>query len=75
MQYWSPSYCRSVEFVCSLCVDVGFLWFPDGIDEHDGAAHASVCCSLVLFLFLFVCPVLSNDFLISFTRNNSLDIE
>ncbi len=35
---------------------------------------ASVCCSLVLFLFLFVCPVLSNDFLISFTRNELLDI-
>ncbi len=35
---------------------------------------ASVCCSLVLFLFLFVCPVLSNDFPISFTRNELLDI-
>ncbi len=35
---------------------------------------ASVCCSLVLFLFLFVCPVLSNDFPISFTRNKLLDI-
>ncbi len=35
---------------------------------------ASVCCSLVLFLLLFVCPVLSNDFPISFTRNELLDI-
>ncbi len=35
---------------------------------------ASVCCSLVLFLFLFVCPVLSNVFPISFTRNELLDI-
>ncbi len=35
---------------------------------------ASVCCSLVLFLFLFVCPVLINDFPISFTRNELLDI-
>ncbi len=35
---------------------------------------ASVCCSLVLFLILFVCPVLSNDFPISFTRNELLDI-
>ncbi len=35
---------------------------------------ASVCCSLVLFLFLFVYPVLSNVFPISFTRNDLLDI-
>ncbi len=35
---------------------------------------ASVCCSLVLFLFLFVCPVLSNVFPISFTRNKLVDI-
>ncbi len=35
---------------------------------------ASVCCSLVLLLFLFVCPVLSNVFPISFTRNELLDI-
>ncbi|KAL0153421.1 hypothetical protein M9458_051259 [Cirrhinus mrigala] len=35
---------------------------------------ASVCCSFVLFLFLFVCPVLSNVFPISFSRNELLDI-
>ncbi|KAI2652653.1 RNA-directed DNA polymerase from mobile element jockey [Labeo rohita] len=35
---------------------------------------ASVCCSFVLFLFLFVCPVLSNIFPISFSRNELLDI-
>ncbi|KAI2668905.1 hypothetical protein H4Q32_027217 [Labeo rohita] len=35
---------------------------------------ASVCCSFVLFLFLFVCPVLSNIFPISFSRNKLLDI-
>ncbi len=35
---------------------------------------ASVCCSLVLLLFLLVCPVLSNVFPISFTKNKLLDI-
>ncbi|KAL0154303.1 hypothetical protein M9458_050416, partial [Cirrhinus mrigala] len=35
---------------------------------------ASVCCSFVLFLFLLVCPVLSNIFPISFSRNELLDI-
>ncbi len=33
-----------------------------------------VCCSLVLLLFLFVCPVLSIGFPISFTRYKLLDI-
>ncbi len=35
---------------------------------------ASVWCSLVLLQFLFVCPVLSNVFPISFTRNELMDI-
>ncbi|KAL0152423.1 hypothetical protein M9458_052146 [Cirrhinus mrigala] len=35
---------------------------------------ASVCCSFVFLLFLFVCPVLSNVFPISFSRHELLDI-
>ncbi len=54
---------------------VKVLWSDESTDNMM-APHmaASVCCSLVLFLFLFVCPVLSNDFPISFTRNELLDI-
>ncbi len=43
--------------------------------EHDGAAHG--CFGLLLvgtFSVFVVCPVLSNDFPISFTRNELLDI-
>ncbi len=62
-------------YVC-VCVYIYIYIYIFCIYSNMMAPHmaASVCCSLVLFLFLFVCPVLSNDFPISFTRNELLDI-
>ncbi len=65
---------RSCEFADLRISGLQQRWHQVALNKMVSRMAASVCCSLVLLQFLFICPVLSNVFPISFTRNKLLDI-